>query len=268
MKLLLPFFLAIGMASSAQAQVIDVAQPIVELPIAFFNQGNLVQSFEPTQANCSGATFKLHYYGTGGTITVELWDGNPASGGTMITSGSAWAYPDEWVTVFWPPVPVTANAGPEAYFLNVSCTDLDMAISGDTRDPYPGGFCYTGGGAHPFPWFDYTFFSWFTREQMGLTINGVPDDMNDVMLVSPTPFGQVSLMYAFGTGGQQVWNSFSGTLVTTGLSSNGLTEQGVYTMDANGNHSFQAYVPPAAAGLVHVQALDLTTNKVSNVVAL
>ncbi|MFW5652762.1 MAG: hypothetical protein ACOC0P_01850 [Planctomycetota bacterium] len=81
-----------------------------------------------------------------------------------------------------------------------------------------------------------------------------------------TPNGNVALVYGFGSGPTTVPSGFpcAGTVLDVG---NPNLDFVTFAVDANGNGTFQAFLPAIACGAVNVQALDLTSCAVSNVVA-
>jgi hypothetical protein len=83
-----------------------------------------------------------------------------------------------------------------------------------------------------------------------------------------TATGPVALCYAFGTGSHAGYNPISGNVVVTGLSSTRFTVAKVGASDINGDFSYGTPVPGGAAGVVSVQAIDLISDAVSNVVNL
>lgn len=82
------------------------------------------------------------------------------------------------------------------------------------------------------------------------------------------PNGLVALCHAFGTGSHSGVNPFTGNTLTTGLSSTRFTVAHLGSTNASGMMSYSTLVPPAAAGLVAVQAVDLYGDAVSNVISL
>lgn len=264
-SLLLCSLLSLGIASSAQAQVIDVNQPSVNAVMAAFYQTDLAQSFQPTMDNCSGAGVELTAgWGYGGTFTAALWSGLPNAGGTMLASGSASATPGTWVDVYWPAVPVTPGT---TYYMVYSCTDGNMAIAGDTTNPYSGGYVYANAGYGPFPGFDYTFRTW-ADGGISLTATGSPGTYMTFDIAGATPGGAVAYLYAYGLGSHAVFNPLAGAYLTTGLSNVGFTNAGIFFASAAGTFSLSSFVPVGAAGNIHVQAVDATSNTVSNVIGL
>jgi len=80
-----------------------------------------------------------------------------------------------------------------------------------------------------------------------------------------TPNGNVALVYGFGDGPTTIPSTFpcAGTVLNVG---NPNLDNRVVSADANGNATLSTFVPGAACGAVNVQALDVTTCAVSNVV--
>lgn len=83
-----------------------------------------------------------------------------------------------------------------------------------------------------------------------------------------TPNGPVAICYALGTGSHSGFNPVTGNTVVTGLASTRFTIPFVGSADASGHVSYPATVPGAAAGLVFVQAVDASTDGLSNVLGL
>ena len=84
-------------------------------------------------------------------------------------------------------------------------------------------------------------------------------------VVGATPNGNVALVYGFGDGPTTIPSTFpcAGTVLNVG---NPNLDNRVIRADANGNATFSTFIPAAACGAVKVQALDLGTCAVSNVV--
>ena len=144
---------------TASAQLIDQDQPSGPVYMAGFAQGDLAQSFQQTNANCSGAGILLQA-GIGSTdnVTISLWDALPNAGGTMLASASAMGTAGEWVDVFWGYYPVT----PATTYYLVFDGNLTLGIAGDVNDPYPNGNVFANPGYNPFPFYDYAFRTYYT----------------------------------------------------------------------------------------------------------
>jgi len=80
-----------------------------------------------------------------------------------------------------------------------------------------------------------------------------------------TPNGNVALVYGFGAGPTTIPNTFpcAGTVLNVG---NPNLDNRVISADANGNATLSTFIPTVACGAVNVQALDVTSCAVSNVV--
>jgi len=151
------FLFVAGPASAVPT--IDQNQAVDSTPMAAFYQTDLAQSFQQANGNVAGAGIHLRqYYGTGGTVMISLWDKLPNQGGTQLASGSAAGTPGNWVDVYWSPVAVAADT---TVFLVFTSTDSNMAIGGDTNNPYPRGQAYANPGYESFPTFDYTFRTYY-----------------------------------------------------------------------------------------------------------
>lgn len=103
---------------------------------------------------------------------------------------------------------------------------------------------------------------------MHLSTTGVPGGVMDFEVRGAFPNGLVALCHAFGTGSHSGVNPFTGNTLTTGLSSTRFTVAHLGSTNASGMMSYSTLVPPAAAGLVAVQAVDLYGDAVSNVISL
>ncbi|NQU50263.1 MAG: hypothetical protein HQ519_16555 [Planctomycetes bacterium] len=108
----------------------------------------------------------------------------------------------------------------------------------------------------------------FDGAGFALSASGAAGGSMTFDVAGATPAGPVALCYAFGTGSHSGTNPFTGNLVVTGLSSVRFTIAYVGAADAGGAMSYTANVPGGAAGLVSVQAIDLLSDAVSNVVNL
>jgi hypothetical protein len=148
---------AVGPAGAVP--VVDQSQPVNSTPIAAFFQGDLAQSFQQANNNVAGAgIFLSSYYGAGGAVTISLWDDLPNQGGTQLAGNSAAGTPGDWVDVFWSPVGVTPDT---TLYLVFTSTDDQMAIGGDTNNPYARGQLYANPGYMSFPTYDYTFRTYY-----------------------------------------------------------------------------------------------------------
>ena len=160
LTLLLATLLAAGSSTRALAGPegcrIDQSQTLDTAPMAAFSVGDLAQSFAPSMPTMCGAEIWLWPgAGTGGDVTIELWDALPNAGGSLLASGTADnASPGEVVQVSWLPVSVAPGA---TYFLVLTSTDADLVVAGDVNDPYAGGQIYATPGFLPFPASDFTF---------------------------------------------------------------------------------------------------------------
>jgi hypothetical protein len=130
--------------------------------ISYFFFGDLAQSFQQAHGNVAGAGIFLDASaGTGGDVTISLWDDLPDESGVQLATGTAAGTPGSWVDVYWSPVVVTPDT---TLFLVFESTDDDldgMAVSGDTSDPYSRGQAYAVTGFEPFPAYDYAFRTYY-----------------------------------------------------------------------------------------------------------
>lgn len=225
------------------------------------------------------------------TIDISAWsgaffdfDGGATYGGAVdpvigATGGMAagdvtWTYD----AAYDHPLTITANIvppmAPGAFFRFGADTDFFVS------DPCPGGNFATGGALVTVGFAGgsvssdtFTYISSVAAEVLigatfTLSTTGAPGGTMTFEVSGATPGGPVAYIYAFGLGSHSEFNPFTGTLVTTGLSSTGFKVAAVVGADAAGHYVYTAVVPGAAAGLVHVQAVDATTDTVSNVVSL
>ncbi|NQU47759.1 MAG: hypothetical protein HQ519_03855 [Planctomycetes bacterium] len=103
---------------------------------------------------------------------------------------------------------------------------------------------------------------------LSLTSAGTPGGSMTFDVSGATNNGPVALIYAFGLGNHSATNPITGNTLVTGLSSTGFTLGFAGPADGSGNMSHTTFVPGAAAGLVAVQAIDLLSDGLSNVVSL
>lgn len=253
--------LCIGSSTaSAQTQLLELEQANGGVVVASFNQGDLAQSFQPTVDRCSGASALMSLgWGVGGALTIELWDALPnVAGANMLASGSSAASPGSWTDIFWGDVSVTAGA---TYYLVYSCTDLGMALAGDTN-PYSGGQVYANSGFQSFPGYDYAFRTWY-ENTLDLTINGTCPGVMTITVSGATPSSTVALVY--GNAGSFTLPADPCAGITVDMDFPNLA--GVFTADANGDLILTPNIPSVACGFT-VQAVDATLCAVSNAVIL
>ncbi len=103
---------------------------------------------------------------------------------------------------------------------------------------------------------------------LALSVAGAPGGSMSFQVGGATPLGTVALVHAFGAGAHVVANPLTGNLVTTGLSAHRFAVGFVGAADALGAVVTSANVPAGASGQVHVQAIDATSDGISNVVGL
>jgi hypothetical protein len=139
--------------------IIDQDQPSDTTCMAFFSQTDLAQSFKQAHDSICGAGLKFRTSGSGGMVTIEVWDGLPNAGGNLLTSGSGMGMPGQWLDVFWPTIAITA--GQTYYLVFYDDGSSGLCVSGDTSNPYPDGIVYANPGYQPFPGFDYTFRTYY-----------------------------------------------------------------------------------------------------------
>lgn len=136
---------------------VDQDQTSDTICMANFGQPDLAQSFVPTTNRVTGAGIFLRDATPQETVdvTIELWDGLPNAGGTMLASATASGTEGHWVDVLYGQIPVVP--GNTYYLVFTSTAGSDICIAGDTTDPYPFGNVFANSGYNPFPTFDYTF---------------------------------------------------------------------------------------------------------------
>ena len=158
-KLLTAIVTVALLAMPAVADVIDQDQPSGPSYMAAFAQTDLAQSFQQTNDNCSGAGILLQAgAGTTDNVTIQLWDGLPNAGGTLMAEASAMGTAGEWVDVYWGYEPVTPGV---TYYL-VFTGNTTLGIAGDTENPYPNGHVFANPGYNPFTDYDYAFRTYYT----------------------------------------------------------------------------------------------------------
>ena len=100
-----------------------------------------------------------------------------------------------------------------------------------------------------------------------LSISGPCPGVNAVTINGGTPGAPCKIGYAFGTGSYVIpAGPCAGTV--TGLDASATALPTTYFFDAAGQINFNQFIPAAACGAVFVQALEVGTCNLSNVVAL
>ncbi|HEX2901408.1 MAG TPA: hypothetical protein VHS96_16960, partial [Bacteroidia bacterium] len=125
--------------------------------MAGFSQGDLAQSFIPSQNTMCGASVYLEPgIGSGtGDITISLYTNLPNLGGTLLRSGTATnVSAGGTATVNWASVAVNPGT---TYYMVYTSTNSTLGLTGNTLNPYPNGQVYANSGYGSFPSFDYTF---------------------------------------------------------------------------------------------------------------
>ena len=117
----------------------------------------LAQTFEANTDSVSGASL-LTVGSRAASVSVELWDGLPNAGGTLLADGELADFePGGWAELSWPPVPVTTHT---SYVLIISLTGDDVAIASNSMNPYAGGQAHVGADFIPVLDTDFTFRTW------------------------------------------------------------------------------------------------------------
>lgn len=103
-------------------------------------------------------------------------------------------------------------------------------------------------------------------EGFGLTVNGSPGSTMDFMIEGASPLELVSLVFGTGTGSFIIPPPYGceGTLIQMTTSMDYIPLRS----DAAGSVVFSRPIPPAAAGAVRVQAIDMLSCELSEVVTL
>jgi PEP-CTERM motif len=143
-------FLLVSAGAANAAAIVDQSQLKDDgTPIPITGQ-IIVQSFQQTNANISGAAVKLSRISDSPVpITISL---SATLGGPVLASGTRTGLSGDFVEVDWSPVAVTPGA---EYFLTFSSTnELSPNIAAFRGDPYAAGELFNGGSPQPF---DSTF---------------------------------------------------------------------------------------------------------------
>lgn len=132
---------------------LEINQDFGETCLANISQGGIAQSYQPIEAESSGAGFQFVNAPSAGTdLTLTLYDALPSSGGTALATGTTVADgTGVWLDVFWP---ITAVVPGDTYFIGVTGS-ADECLNGALSNVYLGGNTFSGGNT--FPNFDFTF---------------------------------------------------------------------------------------------------------------
>jgi hypothetical protein len=178
---------------------------------------------------------------------------------------------------FFAITPVTGGHVTVSHSTDNTRVEIDENYDGVTDYTYDFGALSSSGlaaqlgtGAGVGTW-DAVFDNWDFNDGCGsitLATTGTPGGSMTFDVAGATASGPVALMYGFGTGAHTGLNPYTGNMVTTGLSSTSFTVAVVANADAAGNMSHTQFVPSAAIGLVAVQAIDLLSDNLSNVISL
>ena len=144
--------LALIGANAHAAIAIDQNQPTVNgawSPLNTSVQYN--QSFTAGANNVAGAGIYFDSGSpSGGTMTLEIWDGLSGLGGTLLATGTTNTDTSQlgnWVDVFWTPVSLTIG---NPYYLHVT-GDTQTYYAYGAGDPYAGGSIFRGSDGFQFP---------------------------------------------------------------------------------------------------------------------
>lgn len=189
--------------------------------------------------------------------------GSPAFSGTMVKATST----TEVIFVDTSAASIALSAG-DTYTIQIRCTDGGMGGTGTYETPV--NTFYT-----PDLWLNGSLFGpeWrigfhtyiLESSSFELIVQGNLGSPMDFIVNGATPGGVVAYLYAYGTGSHSGVNPYTGNTVITGLSSVGFDVGALKAADGSGTALHTTVVPPAAAGLACVQAIDLTTDALTNV---
>jgi len=119
--------------------------------------------------------------------------------------------------------------------------------------------------ASPFGFWGEAVFIDGPTPHFSLWLSGVTDGSMSIKLAGATPFGQIAVAFAQGTGGPTAipaGHLCAGTALDLNA---GMRIQSIVTADSEGKAAIgPQFVPAAALGLVRLQAIDLTTCETSN----
>lgn len=166
------------------------------------------------------------------------------------------------------------NAG-STYLYDASSASLMrkmLASDGDASDEFGGAVAIHDGtvviGAAGDDDLGASSGSAYLFSPFALSRAGNPGGTMTFQIDGATPGGHVALLYAFGVGGHMVVSPLTGTSITTGLSSSGVTVALASLADGEGDLVFSTFVPSGAAGQVWVQVIDGISDETSNVIGL
>ncbi len=278
MKLPTTLFSAIFLTAAATAQtgtldqVSPYASEVIGSHSAGYNFGASVLTWQMTTvAGLSGTLEGVEFETTGSTgvsCTVEILLGGPWNTGTPVFSGTMTKSTDvtELIFVDMSAAAISLTAG-DTYTIQVLCNDSDMGATGTFESPvntYYGPELWLNGSVFNPEW-RIGFHTYILEDGVQLTVQGNLGSPMDFIVTGATPGGVVAYLYAFGTGSHSGTNPITGNTVVTGLSSVNFTIGAMHAANGAGTAIHTTVVPPAAAGLACVQAIDLDSDGLSNV---
>ncbi|MBC8406147.1 MAG: hypothetical protein H8E15_13045 [Planctomycetes bacterium] len=208
---------------------------------------------------------------TGATVNVAIFLGSPWQAGTPIWSGVLTKTNDLTELLFADTTAANiALSTGDAYTILINGTDQGMWGTGSFESPVNSFY-------GPELWLSAAVFgpewriglhTWMVGGGLKLSTPGAPGGFMALFVSGATPAGPVAYLFAFRTGSYSMTHPPPGNVLTTGLSSVGITVQATPTADVAGNYSLGANVPSGAGGLVCVQVVDLLSDGLSNVVCL
>ncbi|AFU70108.1 secreted protein with Por secretion system C-terminal sorting domain [Psychroflexus torquis ATCC 700755] len=163
------------LGDSCDDSSLEINQDFGDACIANISQGAITQSYQPFEAESSGAGFQFTNPPTAGTnLTLTLYDALPSNAGVALASGTAVADGTAvWLDVFWPITDVVLG---DTYFIGVTGS-ANQCLNGVLSDVYSGGKAFVGGNT--FPNFDFTFRTYSCNSTGGV----VNDDCTDAIAV-------------------------------------------------------------------------------------
>jgi hypothetical protein len=274
--LLFPSLLLTAVAS-AQSGALDQVSPFgSEVPganSAGYNFDASVLTWQATVvAGIAGDLEGVEFETTGdigATCDVDIFlggpwhTGTPAFHGTMTKTTAS----TEVIFVDMSAAGITLDAG-DTYTIQIDCTDGGMGGTGSYESPnntFFGPDVWLNASVFGPEW-RIGFHTWMLAGgALELTVLGNLGSVIDFTVTGATANGLVAYLYAFGTGSHSGVNPITGNTLVTGLSSVNFTLGPVLQANGSGTSLYTTVVPPAAAGLVCVQAVDLTSDGLTNV---
>jgi hypothetical protein len=108
----------------------------------------------------------------------------------------------------------------------------------------------------------------FQAEQFELSTDELPGGWMDFDVTGCTPGGIFAICVSTGTGSHSFSNPLTGSTIITDLSSFPFLVANISVADPDGEGSFSTFVPGMAAGLAHLQGINLHADTLTNVLEL